>query len=364
MKQAAMIKTVGVIGLGLIGGSAARCLSRIFDVIGVDSDPHTLDLAVAAGVIREGYTEVSACLSECDLIYLALPVLEAQKVCAMLRGIVKAGTVVTDLCSTKAELTAYMEQFCPDICFVGGHPMAGSEKSGFDASAAYLFENAYYIVTPSKTSTDVAIELISQIAREQFGAIVLSMTAAEHDFAIGLISHLPHVAASALVRTVEQHDDSRRILQTLAAGGFRDITRIASSDPRMWQNICLSNRDGLRKLLRSYRDELDAFDALLERGDAHALLEYFCGSKQYRDEMNENVRGMIPKTYELIMDIEDKPGIIGRVATLLGAHGVNIKNIAISNSREFEGGILRIQLRDKKDYDMACALLPDTTRLA
>ncbi len=340
-----------VIGLGLIGGSAAKCLQEEYQVIGYEPNQASLQSALDTGIICEGYLEPNDRLSQCKIVYLAAPVHICCRLCKDLANYVGRTTVVTDLCSTKREIVKSACDY--GLRFVGGHPMAGSEQSGFSASHTGLMENAYYLIVPASQQDRDAIELVSRIAKELFHAIPLELTPQEHDKAVGLISHLPHILSASLVNLVKQEDSPNHLLQKIAAGGFRDITRISSSDPELWNSICSSNRDILADLLKQTAHFLGDFSDKLKKNQA--VTELFRHAKKYRDEIEGGLKN--EQGYELMMDVEDKPGVIGQIATLLGNYGINITNINISNSREFEGGVLRVRIKKQEDVKNAITLL-------
>jgi len=189
------------------------------------------------------------------------------------------------------------------------------------------------------------------------GAIPVVMDAYEHDRVTGSISHIPHIIASALVNMVKELDSSGGSMQMLAAGGFRDITRIASSSPEIWESIVLSNKLQLKELLDRFAEVLERFKTIMDEEDSQALLEFFQSAKKFRDSMPASRKGLITPIYELIIDVVDKPGIIGEIATILGRNNINIKNINVTNNREFEQGCLEMTLVDSESANIAFDLL-------
>ena len=354
-----MDKKVTIIGLGLIGGSLAKALRErlgIRDITAVGRSIEPLDKAVADGTISRGFTVLNDHVWESDLIFICTPVKTAMEYIRSLAGNVKASCIVTDVGSTKAEIINYVNALPEFIRFVGGHPMAGTEKTGYSSSFSHLFENAYYILTPSKSSDKNAMDFMTDLVRG-IGALPVILDAEEHDRIVGSISHLPHIAAAALVNAVSQADTGDGKMQTLAAGGFRDITRIASSSPEMWQSITLSNSQQIREALKKYMGLLEKFDKYIEAGDSANIYKFFENAKNYRDTFSAGKKGLIEPLPEIAIDVVDRPGVIGEIATLLGKNGVNIKNINVSNSREFEHGCLIITLPDPETMAKAFDLL-------
>lgn len=352
-------KKVGIIGLGLIGGSLARALHErlgITRIVAVNRTREPLEQALADRMISQGFSDLDSELLDCDIIFICTPVKRALGYIDALTGRVKSGCIITDVGSTKAEIVSYVNQLDNPPCFIGGHPMAGAEKTGYSASFAHLFENAYYILTPSKGSTEDCINIMTELVRK-IGAIPITLDAGQHDRITGSISHVPHIIASALVNMVRELDTADGKMQTLAAGGFKDITRIASSSPEMWENIVLSNRQPVCDILDTYIQLLQKYKGFIEEENSQEVYDFFHTSKVFRDTFSNVKKGLIQPIYDIIVDVVDKPGIIGEIATLLGCNGINIKNINVSNNREFEQGCLRITLPDAESIDCALSLL-------
>ncbi len=354
-----MVESISIIGLGLIGGSLAKALRQKrpgLKLFALDSSTSSLRLAEQEGVIDRGFAEVCSDICNSDVIFICTPVRKAIDYISVLTGKIKKNCILTDVASTKNEICQYVEALSQPPVFVGGHPMAGTEKSGYSNSFAHLFENAYYVLTPAKTSDAQAISVMKDILKD-IGAIPIVVAPEQHDMVTGCISHVPHVIASALVRLAIEKENSEGLVKLLAAGGFKDITRIASSNPAMWENIVLSNSEIVAALLKDYLKIIDSFIEQLHHGDKTAIHDFFNSAKLFRDSFASGTPGLIPLSFELLVDVLDEPGIIGSIATLLGASGINIKNMNVSNSREFEQGCLRITLSDQFNTDKAYDIL-------
>ena len=239
--------------------------------------------------------------------------------------------------------------------------MAGSEKSGYSNSKAMLIENAYYILTPGG---EVGLEYISDLTEliSSLGAIPMVLTAEEHDFITAGVSHLPHIIASALVNLVKTLDNDAEYMKTIAAGGFRDITRIASSSPVMWQQICMENHENISNVLDDYirmliqiRCSVD--NCATDGKEADAIYQMFASSRDYRDSIDVVDNGPIRKAYVLYLDIADEAGGIATIATILAMDKISIKNIGIIHNREFEQGVLKIEFYEEDAMEKAIALL-------
>ena len=235
--------TFGFIGLGLIGGSIARGIKRACPTARIMAYMRTrakLEQAKEDGIVDVILDGIGEPLLECDIIFLCTPVEYNAQYLTQIRPFLKPGALITDVGSTKEDIhrvvtTLHMEEF-----FVGGHPMAGSEKTGYENSTDHLLENAYYIVTPTAKTKQEDADRLVEIARS-IGSIPIVLDYHEHDRIVAAISHLPHLIASSLVNLVKDSDNQNELMKRLAAGGFKDITRIASSSPEMWEQICMTN---------------------------------------------------------------------------------------------------------------------------
>jgi prephenate dehydrogenase len=350
---------VGFIGLGLIGGSIARALRKFhpdFELLAWSRTASTLEAALAEGVIDIACEENDPRFSTCRYIYLCAPVRTNMSYLPFLREILQPGCILTDVGSIKGEMMDAVEEAGLSSCFIGGHPMAGSEKTGFSSSADYLLENAYYVITPSP---HVEISAVSDFVdlTASLGAIPLVLTAEEHDYVVAGVSHLPHIVASCLVNAIARLDTPQERMKLVAAGGFRDITRIASSSPVMWEQICLSNTKQISGVLDEYIRLLVQAKYLIDNRDGEGLREMFEHSKNYRDSLTDTVSGPTPRQYVLYCDIYDEAGGIATITTLLAMNGINIKNIGIVHNREFEEGVLRIEFYDDQACGSALAAL-------
>ena len=234
--------------------------------------------------------------------------------------------------------------------------MAGSEKSGYTNSKAMLIENAYYILTPAQ---EVPEEKISEFQNfiESLKALPVVLDYHLHDQITAAISHLPHIIASTLVCLVKDADTPDELMKQLAAGGFKDITRIASSSPTMWQHICLKNKENISHILEQYISVLEEAKASVDKGNEQALYHLFDSSRNYRNSIPGGSSGPIKKVFAVYCDIIDEAGGIATIATILASNNINLKNIGIIHNREFEEGVLRIEFYDDASSRKASELL-------
>jgi prephenate dehydrogenase len=257
--------------------------------------------------------------------------------------------------STKSDVHSFINDMKLNSRFIGGHPLAGSEKSGFSASRANLFENAYYCITPTDSTTEESKANLISIVKDM-GAIPLEITPEEHDRAVAAISHIPHVIAALLVNLTGKLDDSRNIMKTLAAGGFKDLTRIASSSPELWEGICFSNRDEIIEILKELEHGIKSFENDLKDGSKEAVRDFFKSARDLRNTFSER-KSLIQKTFDISVDVDDRPGIIAVIASALAKENINIKNIGILNSRENEEGALEIQFENEESRNLGLKTL-------
>lgn len=287
-------KNLLVIGLGLIGGSLAKALKqqRVADlVVGYDHDLAELKLGVRNAVIDCYAEDLTKAAKEADLIVLAVPVQAIEQVLRDISDSISATTVITDVGSTKRSVVDAAVRVFGKMpsSFIPGHPIAGSEKSGVAAADADLFKRHKVILTPDQFSNPAAIESIRNMWLAT-GAEVLDMEVDRHDQVLAATSHLPHMLAFSLVDTLSQEQQNTDIFR-YAAGGFRDFTRIAASDPTMWRDICIANREALLAQLLQFTDGLDLLRKAIEEGDSHALLGIFTRAKVARDHFSRIISG-------------------------------------------------------------------------
>ena len=353
-----MFDTVLIAGLGLMGGSMAktikaRTLSR---VLGWNRTRATAEQALADGSIDAIATE--ALYKEADLVIIGL--YPQATVDWLLENMpkMKKGCVIVDMVGVKQFMVDHLEQAALDagVHYVGGHPMAGSEKTGYESSTDHLLENAYYIITPTKKSTPEQIDRIRQVALG-IGALPIVLDYHEHDFSVAAISHLPHLVASSLVNLVHDNDSKDEIMKRLAAGGFKDITRIASSSPVMWEQICMTNTENILVLLKRYITSLESICDTLENHNGDAIYKMFEESGKYRSTFPNRGQGPIERDYSFCVDVLDEPGSISVLSAILAAKGISVKNIGINHSREEGEGALRISFYKEDKKNEAAELL-------
>jgi len=355
-----MHTTFGFIGLGLIGGSVAKALKKADSdctIIAYDVDQASLELAKKENIADVITDSINNEFQECDYIFLCTPVSFHHKQLEEIKKIKKASCIITDVGSVKGSVHTTIADLGLEHCFIGGHPMAGSEKSGYAASKASLLENAYYILTPTKKVAEEDIHGLFTII-ESMKALPLILSPKQHDDATAAISHLPHMLAFSLVNTIREKD-SDGIMKMIAAGGFKDITRIASSSPVMWEQISIENNEALLHMLDCYIEGMSSLREKIAEKDSAYLNKYFSLAKDYRDSFTTLGNGIISRTYHLSLYVPDESGAIAKVSTLFAQNHISIKNIGIVHNREYEEGALQVEFYDENSLARATALLKE-----
>lgn len=280
------ILNITIIGLGLIGGSLGLAIKEGADfgtvITGVDRDMHSIELAIERGAVDCGTHDVRQGVEGADIVFLCTPVLQIVPLVQRIVPYLKAGAIVTDVGSTKQQLINSITAVMPEnVFFIGGHPMAGREQSGIAAANKDLFRNKWYFLIPEANTPAEKIDTVKKVIGWT-GAVITAMNIENHDRYAAVISHVPHVAAAALVNllyTCPDWENSKRF----TGGGFKDTTRIASSNADMWADICISNSDEIINSLLRYQSLLNGVIDAARSGDRTTLHKFFSEAKQRRD---------------------------------------------------------------------------------
>ncbi len=284
-----MINKLCIIGVGLIGGSLARALREkgyCKNIVGSSRSAAHLQKAVDLGVIDSYSTDMQEAVAGADVVIVCVPLGAMELVFSQIKDVITSDTIITDVGSSKQSVVDAAQRAFGEVPanLVPGHPIAGTEKSGVEASFAELFQRRKVIITPLKQNDLKQVEKIEQMW-QQTGAEVRQMTVQHHDEVLAATSHLPHVLAFGIVDTLAKMDSQQEIFE-YAAGGFRDFTRIASSDPVMWRDICINNRDAVLKVMRNYITDMEAMYDLIDKSDGEAIKSSFEEAKAIRDKFN------------------------------------------------------------------------------
>lgn len=358
--------SVAIIGIGLIGGSIAAALKQLPDaptVVGIDTDVAALRFALEAGFIDDGSLPdglgAAVWLAEngADLVVIATP---ARFSAEWLRVIGRCGFAgaVTDVASTKAGVLAAVAESLPDPSrFVGGHPMAGSELSGVAAARADLFDGGYWLLTPTHdTDPDVFSSVHALVSA--LGARVISVDAVAHDEAVAIVSHVPHVAAAALVNLAAAHSGDSGELMRLAAGGFKDTTRIAAGSADLWTGICLDNAPAITDGIEELRSHLGGFEDLLRNRDADGVRDWLAQAAEIRGSLPAQWVPATAQLTRLAVPMLDRPGVVAEITGAVSRAGGNIEGIDIDHQSE-DSAVLVLVMTDEGDFG---SLLGDLTK--
>ena len=353
MRPAPLFQNIAIAGIGLIGGSIGLGIHQRFlanKVIGLDQNPKALEAALGMGVIDEAKFNPGKWLNEVDLLILASPVATIVSSAESMQPFLKPEALVMDVGSTKAGI---VKEFCKlGINFVGTHPMAGSERGGVQNASAALLENALWVLTPNGSTDHKALKAVHDFV-ERLGAQVTEISPEKHDKLVAAVSHLPYLSALALTRTIAEDEDSQKMI-LLAAGGFRDVTRVASGSPRMSRDMIVENKGQLKEVLEIFKRHLSDLGELLEQPEKMLLVAE--SAKNIRDSIPIVKRSLLPPSFEINVAVPDKPGELARITTALGDAGVNIRNVAVLDIRE-AGGALRLDFNDEESLVKATSIL-------
>ncbi len=342
------MQRVAIIGVGLIGGSLGLVWKKQAQgvrIVGFD-EPATLDKALAMGALDEVASSAEEAVSDADVIVLATPVQSVLQLLEHIAPHVRPGAVVTDTGSVKGPVSSWAAKTLPShALFVGGHPMAGSERRGVDQADALLFENAAWVLCPP-AATDV-----SALKREQAafldliattGARVLMLPPDRHDRIAALVSHLPQLLAVALMNHVAQENGRDEAFLQLAAGGFRDMTRIASSPFDVWSDILSTNDARILEVLDSFAARMDLLRGEIARGDMNTLQDQFREARSTRETIPRNTKGFLQPLADVYVYAKDDPGELFSITKILYEASLNIKDIELLKIREGTGGAFRM----------------------
>lgn len=351
--------TISFIGLGLIGGSIAKalkertshCYLKVFD-----KNTSTLEKAKKEGIADEIFSSLVPSFFSCDYLFLCTPVTVNSEILNTYHSHLASECIITDVGSVKTPIHSLIRSLGLSHRFIGGHPMAGSERHGYPNSSSALLENAYYIYTPEPEVAQETVESFHKLI-SLTGALPFLLTVDHHDRSTAAISHLPHLVASSLVNLIRESDDEKDTFKTLAAGGFKDITRIASSSPQVWQQITLENKAYILYYLDAYIRNLHQMKEHLAAGSSEDIFDFFHSAQVYRDSFLDTRSGPFIKQYVLTIDIPDKKGALADVINLLSQNDINIKNLGILHNREDQEGALRMEFYVKEEFETATYLL-------
>jgi prephenate dehydrogenase len=349
---------IAVVGLGLMGGSLALSLSRAgFEVAGWDPDRAAIEEAVRIGAIEGAPETLAEAVSGARVVFVAAPVEYIPEIIAACLPFTEPGTIFSDLGSIKQIIVERVFSFLPEThYFVPGHPMTGSEQHGIAAADPFLFQNAAYILIRCEPTPEAAVRTVEAIIGHT-GAHLLTLRADEHDRIVGMVSHLPHLVAATLAKTAGNEEEAAPRTLDLAAGGFRDTTRVALGAPQLWAGIIRGNQRMVLRALDAFAEQFRVLRELVAGEDWPGLQQFLNQSREIRAQVPSKNKGFLTLLHEMVVTIEDRPGAIHEVLIYLAEVGVNIKDIEILRVREGDGGTLRLALENEPALEQALSIL-------
>ena len=360
-----MAKTIYIAGLGLIGASMALGIKRDhpdYEILGYNRSQASRDIALERGMIDRATDDFASFAPLADIIILALPIKQTLAFIKELANLdLKEGVIISDAGSTKSAIVTTAEKCFADkpVRFVGAHPMAGSHKTGAASADVNLFENAYYIFTPSSLTTPDTLEEMKDLL-SGLHARFIEIDAEEHDRVTSQISHFPHILASGLMEQTASYAEEHEMARRFAAGGFRDMTRISESEPGMWTSILLSNRETIIERIEDFKRRLDEVGQAISKGDENQIWNFFNQAREQRQAMEIHKRGGVDSSFDLYVDVPDEEDVILRILELL--RGTSLVNIHINEeNREDVHGILQISFKNAQDLKRAEQVITENT---
>jgi prephenate dehydrogenase len=333
------VHTIALVGTGLVGGSVGlACTARGIDVHGYDRDGQRLTRAKELGAITLAFDSLADAVAGVDLVVVAVPVGAIASVVA--EALDAGAPLVTDVGSVKGPVVARVEDAVPHAAarYVGGHPMAGSEQEGVDGARADHFVGATWVLTPTVATDERTYTAVHAFVRT-LGAEVVTVTPSHHDVLVATVSHVPQLAASTLMDVATAHEEEHRTLLRLAAGGFRDMTRIAAGHPGIWPDILGANRDAVLAALDAYLAALQSARDLVAGDDRDGLLSLLQRARRARRNLPVGAT-VATDLVELRVPVPDRPGVLAEVTTLAGRLGVNVADVEIAHSMEGRAGVV------------------------
>jgi prephenate dehydrogenase len=353
---------VAIIGTGLIGASLGLALQELLEVenvVAYDRDADRLATALNRGAMASVGLDARDAVRGADVVVLAVPASAMAAIAGEIAGSLETGAIVTDVASVKMGVVSTLQQLLPDdVWLVGGHPMAGSHEEGPEHASADLFVGATYLLTPTTHTDPEAYRTLHRLFAG-IGARPMAVNPIDHDRLVAVISHLPQLAATTLMNLAsEQAQRQHAGLLLLAAGGFRDATRVAASNPDLWLDICAENRDAIVAVLDDYAARIEQLRETVATADNAGLHDTLLAAQRARRALpRKSVRG--GALIELTLPIPDRPGVLAEVTTSVGAAGVNIEDFSIDHAAEGGRGALRLIIAGAATAAAATAALKE-----
>lgn len=357
-----MFNRIAIIGIGLMGGSLAlalRAAGAAGEVVAYDCSEQARAEAEAMGVADSIAGSAAGAVEGAELVFLATPICAMADAVQSAAGSLGDGVIVSDLGSAKVGVMRQIEEVLPrGARFVGGHPMTGSEQSGVRFASADLFTGRYYVLTPTEGTEPRAYQKVHALLTE-IGARVISIDPESHDRAMATISHVPHMLSLLLMEMAASEQERMKSTFAVAATGFKDMTRIASSSPDIWLDIARENSDFIIERLQDYSSRIDALIEILRSEDLSALGAMFEDARLAREQLLTKGGYDIAEMFEISLPVPDEPGVISRIATAVGALGTNIEDLSIAHPLEGETGIMTLMVQGEASAAEAARALEE-----
>ncbi|MGK9476667.1 prephenate dehydrogenase/arogenate dehydrogenase family protein [Melioribacter sp. OK-6-Me] len=350
---------IAILGLGLIGGSLAKAIKSANTDLSISAydRPIVLEKALKEKVIDRKLETIEDALDN-ELIFLCFPVDKSIETFKNLIPKLNAGQVISDVCSVK-EVFNQIWNDCGISCkgfYIGGHPMAGKEKSGFEHSDSTLFENSVYILSDTAKNYPIIDQFTNLI--HSTGARIRFLNPKIHDIIVAAVSHLPQLLSVSLINSAVIKDSDINFFD-FAAGGFRDMTRIAASDFNLWEPIIKYNQKNILQAIDNFSYDLAELKNAIEKGNYKLLAEKFESARKKRDEIPKNTKGFINPLFDIFVFVKDQPGVLARITTALYEAGINIKDLELLKIRLGSGGTFRISFETQQDATKAKTIIED-----
>jgi prephenate dehydrogenase len=351
--------TVAILGLGLMGGSLGLSLTRLgYRVIGWNRSPESTQEALRLGAITVPAASLEEAMNGAEVVFVGTTVETIPDIIKNCLPYAAPGTIFTDMGSIKERILERVMEFLPSTYyFVAAHPMTGSEQQGVNASDPFLYQNAAYIVIEDPRTPRIAIEKVVCVLADIGASVIRLSTASEHDRIVAMVSHLPHLIAATLAKTAGTEEEMYPGTLNLAAGGFRDTTRVALSSSKIWEGILFENKAKVLEAINAFQNELAIFKSILEKDDHPNVKAFLDSARETRMQIPAKNKGFITLLYEMVVTVEDKPGAIEEILQHLSKAGLNIKDIEILRIREGDGGTVRIAFENSQAVDDAVQIL-------
>ncbi len=352
-------KKVGLVGTGLIGGSIGLAIKKFksqVEVIGYDKNSEATAIAQKIGAIDLKAENLSD-FSQVDLVFIATPISAIVDTILQIAPYLKEGAVITDTGSVKAPIVEGLIKKLPkETIFIGGHPMAGSDREGISFATPSIIENSYYILTPLKSTPDRAYLALHDFLTS-LKAFVVAVDPYRHDLIVAYISHLPHLLAAAIVNMAVSRSKEEEGLLFFASSGFRDVTRIAGGNSRLWADILLQNQEAVLRALSELKIEIKSLEHALNQMNRDEVLKLLERARLARRGLPVAAKGTVEDLRILSVPVENKPGVLSEVTVLLGSAGINIEDIEIVHG--VDRGVLKLTVSTQERAEKAKRILEE-----